>query len=886
MHGAAHGGPTGWFHHNRLSQKRRSRVSNSPALHSPLATSLASSPTISTAVIVSSTEPLEESPTVASPTANTPGALQEDVIAQGKDPLSPIPLQPPQDSSKDILDGPILQGAISTDAPGPPSGVPQRPVQFPESHAISEEGQAPSNATVNEMHKSHDADGRSDTPPADDPPSAPLGPTLSQIIRNASNVNARRNVIDLTFDKSDDDRGVVSPLEPADKPVSLSRTDGPPLASSAEKVDTSLPPSTPSTVRIIDFSSLRKDRKVHLCTPQLQHSPPVKAPVKSTIPPLPRNVRRVSAPDILRYPPLAQAIQPSAATSISAAQDAGPSRVSVQDNASTPVPTVTPTSSPLLKLVLPRRPQVMRSVRTTQSATSGSLGASRIPAAPLAPATVPEDRMIVDDSGPSISVGVSPPSPTMPSGDVESPPHSASPPTDATEEEECRSLIYPSTTPEESPEAEIPDEDVFPIRLHTGRRTRSQASSEASVGPRRSARLSSSSTSSSVEPEELPRPRLRRRERITIRTPSDDDIASQGGISRYRTTRYSRAFEAAGFESLSWKKDRRRVAKEFAPVTQSADNIPHDLHDRLNALSPSARHASNLQAIFEAEIAANTAEDEPNAPPIRVINDVDDEPTPPMEFYYSNLMWHSTNVPRPDFDALKGCGCVGACDPLSKTCACARRQREHHDGTVGFLYDQKGKLINHEYPIFECNINCGCSDNCPNRVIQHGRQYEIAIRKTASKGWGVFAGSKKIPGMSFVGVYAGEYLKDEEAEKRGLHYNSFGRTYLFDLDFYHITKGNENASTYTVDAYHAGNFTRYLNHSCDPNCAIVPGYINESNIDKPLLTMFTLRDVEPYEELCFDYNGVDADRVDPEKAGAVYVDCQCGTAKCKGYVWK
>ena len=33
---------------------------------------------------------------------------------------------------------------------------------------------------------------------------------------------------------------------------------------------------------------------------------------------------------------------------------------------------------------------------------------------------------------------------------------------------------------------------------------------------------------------------------------------------------------------------------------------------------------------------------------------------------------------------------------------------------------------------------------------------------------GIFAGPKKIPGMSFVGVYAGEYLTDEEGEKRGL----------------------------------------------------------------------------------------------------------------------
>ena len=34
--------------------------------------------------------------------------------------------------------------------------------------------------------------------------------------------------------------------------------------------------------------------------------------------------------------------------------------------------------------------------------------------------------------------------------------------------------------------------------------------------------------------------------------------------------------------------------------------------------------------------------------------------------------------------------------------------------------------------------------------------------------------------------------------------------------------------------------------------------------------MFTLRDVEPHEELCFDYNGVDADRV----------VCVCSFAVC------
>ncbi|EJF65048.1 SET domain-containing protein [Dichomitus squalens] len=416
------------------------------------------------------------------------------------------------------------------------------------------------------------------------------------------------------------------------------------------------------------------------------------------------------------------------------------------------------------------------------------------------------------------------------------------------------------------------------------RRNHSEASSEApSSRPRRSTRLSSSSASSSVEPEELPRRRLWRREPVGIRTPSDDEVARQGGISRATRPKFSRAFEDAGFESLSWKKDRRRVAREFAPVTQSADDIPTDLQDRINALSPEARRASNLQAIFEAEIAANTAEDEPNAPPIRIINDVDDEPTPPMEFYYTNLMWHGADVPRPDFEALKGCGCIGPCNPNSKTCACVRRNKQYWDGG-GFMYDQKGKLKHHQYPIFECNINCGCSDDCPNRVMQRGRQYEIAIQKTEAKGWGVFAGPKRIPAYSFLGVYAGEYLTDQEGEKRGLYYNSFGRTYLFDVDFYHVKKDEDEPPKYCIDAYHAGN-----NHSCDPNCAIVAGYINESNIDKPLLTIFTIKDVEPYEELCFSYFGVDEEdkpALAAQANGAVYVPCRCGTAKCKGFLWK
>ena len=45
------------------------------------------------------------------------------------------------------------------------------------------------------------------------------------------------------------------------------------------------------------------------------------------------------------------------------------------------------------------------------------------------------------------------------------------------------------------------------------------------------------------------------------------------------------------------------------------------------------------------------------------------------------------------------------------------------------------------------------------------------------------------------------------------------------------------------------------NHSCEPNCMITHCYINDGDPEKPLLTVFTQEDVEPWGELCFSYNG-------------------------------
>ncbi|KLO16052.1 SET domain-containing protein [Schizopora paradoxa] len=328
---------------------------------------------------------------------------------------------------------------------------------------------------------------------------------------------------------------------------------------------------------------------------------------------------------------------------------------------------------------------------------------------------------------------------------------------------------------------------------------------------------------------------------------------------------------------------------------RQAKDIPTHLHDQVNNMDKEQRERmrDTLRLIFEAQMITNTAHDEPDAPPIQIFNHFDDEPTPPFEFYYTNLMWHTEGVPPPDYQGLKGCDCVGGCNPKSKTCACIKRQRlqfrdiendPHRWLPEGFMYNEKGILVQTNFPIIECNDACRCSDECMNRVVQRGRRCHVKIEKTEKKGWGVFA-VKKIPRGTFVGIYSGEVLREEDGEKRGQFYTKAGRTYLFDIDCWHI---GQTENLYTIDAYHAGNFTRFLNHSCDPNCSISFVYHNDADLSKPLFALFTKKDVALGEELTFSYSGEDDEDLDEvmRNQKPLYQDCYCGSKNCRGYIFR
>jgi Pre-SET motif len=171
-----------------------------------------------------------------------------------------------------------------------------------------------------------------------------------------------------------------------------------------------------------------------------------------------------------------------------------------------------------------------------------------------------------------------------------------------------------------------------------------------------------------------------------------------------------------GFRALTWK-DFRKDLSNFTPKTFYAKDLPHALQDHINSMSEYTQMMLGMRDLFKATILENTVEDEPDAPPIEIWNNVDTQSTPPWEFYYTNNMWLGEGVPPPDFKSLLSCTCKGGCNPKSKTCACLLRQRDAYgDPQLEFAYDKNGKLRIPGYPIFECNDLCGCSDECRNRV--------------------------------------------------------------------------------------------------------------------------------------------------------------------------
>ena len=77
-----------------------------------------------------------------------------------------------------------------------------------------------------------------------------------------------------------------------------------------------------------------------------------------------------------------------------------------------------------------------------------------------------------------------------------------------------------------------------------------------------------------------------------------------------------------------------------------------------------------------------------------------------------------------------------------------------------------------------------------------------------------------------------------------------------------------------IDATDKGNASRFINHSCDPNCEIQK-WATGSNYS---VGIFAIRDISPGEEITFDYQF--------ERIGNGAIPCFCGSPKCRHVLGK
>ncbi|KAN0063766.1 hypothetical protein ACQY0O_003816 [Thecaphora frezii] len=99
----------------------------------------------------------------------------------------------------------------------------------------------------------------------------------------------------------------------------------------------------------------------------------------------------------------------------------------------------------------------------------------------------------------------------------------------------------------------------------------------------------------------------------------------------------------------------------------------------------------------------------------------------------------------------------------------------------------------------------------------------------------------------------------------------------------------------TVDGALHGNYTRFFNHSCDPNLALWPVWIEEGSIWRPFHCFFAIRTIDAGEELTFKYSEdivedavskrVRGYQMQGKPQGTKMMVCKCGAKTCRGYVF-
>ncbi|KAI9691787.1 MAG: hypothetical protein M1822_007859 [Bathelium mastoideum] len=218
------------------------------------------------------------------------------------------------------------------------------------------------------------------------------------------------------------------------------------------------------------------------------------------------------------------------------------------------------------------------------------------------------------------------------------------------------------------------------------------------------------------------------------------------------------------------------------------------------------------------------------------------------------------------------------------------------DKTAGLLLN--GFYLDSRHTIYECNKRCACGPGCKTRNVQWGRNVPLEVFKTKERGWGLRCPIDLRQGQ-FIDTYRGEIITNTEADRREKEAGPGKDSYLYSLDKFREEKELEVHDTFVVDGQFMGGPTRFINHSCEPNCRQYAVSYNKHDFRIYEIAFFACADIPKYTELTFDYLDKDEDdeedeqdgsqgKVNPDgvdESGARPTECRCGSRKCRKLLW-
>ena len=224
---------------------------------------------------------------------------------------------------------------------------------------------------------------------------------------------------------------------------------------------------------------------------------------------------------------------------------------------------------------------------------------------------------------------------------------------------------------------------------------------------------------------------------------------------------------------------------------------------------------------------------------------------PPPYKHIHSLKYYPENRPKKIPTPQDICTCVSACDD-----DCINRllyvECFGSNGTAGDDNSSSRK-----------GTNCRLGPNCGNRRLgqrQHVKKCKPATEK--GKGWGLVT-MENVKKDSLVQEYLGDVIDEKEKERR---LKEWSIEHPNDPNFYIMCL----SQGWYIDARETANMSRFINHSCDPNCVLqrlnVGGYMRDG--------IFALRDIKAGEFLSYDYHF-------DTKLGDKFI-CRCGSANCRG----